>query len=182
MYDIIICFRSIKMQECFTVSFTGHRPQKLPWEYDERDKRCQSFLKDMKNMLQTAISHEYCHFMTGMALGIDMLCAEIVLTLKKKNKNVTLCCVIPCLNQEKLWNKEQQKRYHRILKMADSVVWVTKEKYIKGCMQKRNEYMIDHSDVVIGVWDGSQSGTGNTLLYAKKKGCKIKIINPKDYK
>lgn len=170
------------MEECFTVSFTGHRPQKLPWGYNESDDRCLRFVKDMKNILQTAILHQYCHFITGMALGIDMICAEIVLELKKKNKNVTLCCAIPCMNQEKLWNKVQQKRYHHILKKADSIVYITNEEYTAGCMQKRNEYMIDRSDVVIGVWDGTKSGTGNTLQYAKKKGRKIRTINPKNYK
>jgi uncharacterized phage-like protein YoqJ len=47
-------------------------------------------------------------------------------------------------------------------------------------MQKRNEYMIDKSDYVIAVWDGSPSGTGNTVRYAKQKNKKILIINPSD--
>lgn len=35
-------------------------------------------------------------------------------------------------------------------------------------MQKRNEYMIDHSEAIVAVYDGSKSGTRNCLNYAKK--------------
>ena len=45
-----------------------------------------------------------------MALGVDMICAEIVLSLKKKYKNVVLECAIPCLNQEKQWPISAQER------------------------------------------------------------------------
>lgn len=180
--DTFINKRSTNMQDCFTVSFTGHRPQKLPWGYNEKDVRCLSFKNDLYSILQNAIQHNYYHFMSGMALGIDMISAELVLKLKKKNKNISLTCVIPCLYQEELWNMAQQKRYHKILKKADKIIYITNSPYTDGCMQKRNQYLIDHSNVVIGVWNGSKSGTSNTLHYAKKKGCKIRIIDINHYK
>lgn len=45
-------------------------------------------------------------------------------------------------------------------------------------MQKRNEYMVDHSDKVIAVWDGSKSGTKNCIDYAKKVGKDIIFVQP----
>ena len=30
--------------------------------------------------------------------------------------------------------------------------------------------MVDHSDLVIAVWNGSPSGTGNTIFYARMQG------------
>ena len=45
-------------------------------------------------------------------------------------------------------------------------------------MQKRNEYMVDLADVVIAVWDGSNSGTGNCIKYAQKCGKEIIQITP----
>jgi uncharacterized phage-like protein YoqJ len=47
-------------------------------------------------------------------------------------------------------------------------------------MQKRNEYMVDNSDIVIAVWDGSKGGTYNCVKYAEKLGKKIIVINPKE--
>lgn len=42
--------------------------------------------------------------------------------------------------------------------------------------------MVEQSDVVIAVWNGKLSGTGNTIRFAKENGCKVRIINPEDYR
>lgn len=42
--------------------------------------------------------------------------------------------------------------------------------------------MVKQSDVVIAVWNGKPSGTGNTIRFAKENGCKVRIINPEDYR
>ena len=49
-------------------------------------------------------------------------------------------------------------------------------------MNERNKFMVERSSVVIACYNGKPSGTGNTLRYAKEKGCKIRIINPEDYR
>ena len=44
-------------------------------------------------------------------------------------------------------------------------------------MQKRNEYMVDKSDLVIAFWNGEESGgTWNTINYAERKGKQL-VIN-----
>lgn len=45
-------------------------------------------------------------------------------------------------------------------------------------MQKRNEWMIDNSDAIIAVWDGTPSGTANTIEYARKQGKPVLVIDP----
>lgn len=47
--------------------------------------------------------------------------------------------------------------------------------YFRACYQRRNEFMVDHSNLVIAVWNGEKSGTKNTIDYAIKYG--VKIIN-----
>ena len=42
--------------------------------------------------------------------------------------------------------------------------------YAPGCMQRRNRYMVDHSALVIAVYDGSAGGTRQTLEYAIRRG------------
>lgn len=54
--------------------------------------------------------------------------------------------------------------------------------YTANCMMKRNRYMVDHSDAVIAVWNGSKSGTGNTVRYAMSSGKKVLIIDPNKLK
>lgn len=40
--------------------------------------------------------------------------------------------------------------------------------------------MVDNADILIAIWNGKGSGTGNTVKYAKSIGKKIIIINPKE--
>ena len=74
-----------------TCAFTGHRPQSLPFGFDESDKRCTSLKSVMRDQIVALIENEgVTHFITGMALGIDMYAAEIVLDLKSKYPHITL--------------------------------------------------------------------------------------------
>ena len=38
--------------------------------------------------------------------------------------------------------------------------------------------MTEHADSVIAVWDGSKSGTGNTVRFALKRGLPVTILDP----
>ena len=95
-------------------------------------------------------------------------------------KNITLEGAIPCRNQDERWNDESKKRYAKIKKECDFLTYISDE-YTPTCMNDRNKYMVDHSAVVIAVWNGKPSGTGNTVRFAKDRGCKVKILNPNTY-
>ncbi len=160
------------------ICFTGHRPKGLPWGYDETRDSCIEFKKVVTSIIENAILMGYTYFISGMALGVDMICAEIVLELKNKYNNIILECAIPCLNQEKRWTLVEQERYKTILSTADIVHYVSDKEYYDTCMNDRNKYMIDQCDTVIAVWNGKPSGTGNTIKIAKDAGKKIIIVNP----
>lgn len=54
------------------------------------------------------------------------------------------------------------------------------QKFGKAAPIKRNEQMVDLSDVVLAVWDGESRGTKYTLNYCEKIGKKfIDIVVPK---
>lgn len=40
--------------------------------------------------------------------------------------------------------------------------------------------MVNNSDIVIAVWNGSKGGTGNCVNYAKMQKKEIIVINPDD--
>lgn len=86
-----------------TCAFTGHRPQSLPFGFDESDKRCTSLKSVMRDQIVALIENEgVTHFITGMALGVDMYAAEIVLDLK--SKNLTLLWKVQSLVRHKRSN------------------------------------------------------------------------------
>ena len=170
--------KSQDVENKLKVCFTGHRPKSLPWKYDEASADCMGFKKAMFAILEKAIQNNDKYFISGMALGVDMICAEIVISLKEKYADVILECAIPCANQSKRWSREQQLRYDRILSQADFRHYVSENDYSIGCMNNRNEYMVKKCDVVIAVWNGKPSGTGNTVDMARQFGKKVRIVDP----
>lgn len=156
------------------ICVTGHRPPKL-YGYDIRNEKWNK-LKDL--IKQILIDKKCDKAISGMALGTDQVFALSVIELKEAGYNIKLHCAIPCTNYSTKWNKESVKLYDAILAKADEYKIVTNSTYKPWVMQKRNEYMVDNSDVVIAVCDGSPSGTLNCIKYAEKQGKEIIRINP----
>lgn len=157
--------------------FTGHRPQSLPWKFCEKDPRCQDLKKRLRREIIHAIQEENIHrFLTGMALGWDTWAAEAVLQLQKQYM-VTLEGILPCRGQDAFWCEKDRQRYRAILERCNKVT-LLQESYTKNCFDPRNHYMVRKSDLVIALWNGSPSGTGSTLSYARKYGKTIWILSP----
>lgn len=176
------------------VCFTGHRPNKLggyDWNSYKNIKIMQELKKEIIKVIEANKDKETL-FICGGALGIDQMAFEICHKLKTKYNNIKLEVAIPFKNQPNNWfNKDDVKKYKEQLEKADTVTYVDKiEEYkIKGYsedayypakMQKRNEYMVDNSEFVIAVWDGTRGGTANCVRYSKKLGRDIIVINPKE--
>ncbi len=161
----------------YVCCFTGHRPQKLPWYFNENDKRYFLTREDVKNAIIEAIKRGFNYFISGMALGYDIMCAELVLELKKIYPHIKLECAIPCPEQDIKWNSVAKARYRKVLSQADKIMTISNH-YDNECMQKRNEYMINNSSLVIALYNGKGGGTAKTIDYAKKQNCEIVVIKP----
>lgn len=156
--------------------FTGHRPQKLAWGFNETDKRCIELKESIKTAVEDAIENGYITFISGMALGGDMYFAEIILELKKTHPHIKLECAIPYENQASLWSSEQRARYYSILSQCDNEILLSK-KYTHTCLMERNRYMVDKSELLIAVYyENTKGGAYNTVAYANKKEIKIVSI------
>lgn len=151
-----------------TCCVTGHRPSKLPWGYSQEGEAFDNYLKQLSFETIKLIDEGHTHFISGMALGVDMDFAELILWLRdEKELPITLECAIPCPNQTYRWKADQIDRYNSIIQRANKTTLVS-DTYTPACMQRRNEYMIDNSDTIIAVWNGIQSGgTWNAIKYAR---------------
>lgn len=166
----------MKDRKFYTCCFTGHRPKNLPWGYKEKGVKFFIFKNKLKKIIKQSIKAGYVYFISGMALGIDILCAEIILKLKTKHYNIKLECAIPCKNQTEKWKTESIDRYNKILTLADKITYTSNSNYYNGCMQKRNKYMIDSSNLLIAVFNGSNGGTKQTIDYAYKNKIKVFLL------
>ena len=164
--------------ELKSCAFTGHRPRKFPWGYNEADIRCVALKKALAGEIAKLVDTGYTEFFSGMAEGTDAWAAMAVLALKKENPALRLHCVLPCERQADGWSVSARERYFSILEQADEVVYVRRE-YSKGCMLERNRYLVDHTACLLAVYNGEwRGGTAMTVRYAQKLGRNIIILNP----
>ncbi len=155
-----------------TCCFTGPRSQNLPWKFNENDDRYFMLRDNTKEKIKLAITLGYEYFLCGMALGFDMMCAEIVIELKNQFPRIKLCAILPCKNQEVRWNEKLQTRYKNLLENCDNIFYVNEE-FTENCMLERNKYMVDNSSLVIAYSNSFKGGTKYTVNYALKQGINI---------
>ena len=159
-------------------AFTGHRPSKFPWGYNEADARCVALKAALAEQIAKLVDAGYTDFFSGMAEGVDTWAALVVLALKKENPALKLHCVLPCVGQADRWSDSARELYFSILEQADEVVYVSRE-YSKDCMLKRNRYLVDHAACLLAVYNGEwRGGTAMTVRYAQKLGREIIILRP----
>ena len=157
------------------VALTGHRPQRLGLPEDIRDVQWSKIemwlILEIDNLYNHSVKRgeeltAYC----GMASGSDIKFGHILSVMKyfPCYNNIKLSCVLPC----KDYNASNQY-YDPIKEMADEWIELADEFY-KGCDDARDQYMVDHCDVLIAVWDGIKSGgVWSTIRKAQKAGKQI---------
>ena len=162
-----------------TCCFTGHRPTKLPWGYDERDPRCITLKRSLLREIEALYMQGYCRFISGMALGCDLYFAEAVLELKERYPALILEAALPFPGQADRWAEHHRARWQTVLNACDTVHTV-QEYYDKGCMLRRDRYMVDNSSAILAVFDDTPGGTKYTLDYAAKKKLDIFLLDLND--
>jgi uncharacterized phage-like protein YoqJ len=147
------------------LSVTGHRPDKLGGYSEEARFTLDSFAAEMLRKLSPDKA------VTGMALGWDTAIATSCLNL-----GIPYIAAIPFEGQECRWKIEDKEVYHHLLDYADKVVNVSQMSgdkmsplELKKCYQPRNVWMVNHSDVLLALWNGGSGGTANCVRYAKGK-------------
>lgn len=169
-----------KSRRQVTCCFTGHRPDKLGFGYDESRPQCIALKQSLIECVQRLIKRGYAAFICGMAQGSDIFFAEAVLSCKRTHAHIRLIAAIPYRGQERRWSPAYQRRYKNILSQADEAV-VLEQKYVPGCMMRRNRYMVDHASLLIAVYGGESGGTKNTLAYAVSQDLEVLWLNPQTF-
>lgn len=133
---------------------TGHRD--IPAEKVEYVKT------KLREEIETAIADGFTTFITGMAEGVDLLFAELVIEQKALHPELFLEAAIPYQNRLKTKDPLFRKCFEDC-----NGVHVQQEAYSSDCFLNRNRYMVSLSSRVIAVYDGREKGgTLFTMRYA----------------
>lgn len=159
-----------------TCCFTGHRPEKLPWREDEGDPRCLELKARLAGAVEAAYEKGMRHFLCGMARGADFYCCEAALALWERRPGVTVEAVIPCEEQAARWRERDRERWFSLVERCDNETML-QHHYDRGCMLRRNRYLVDHSAMLIAVYDGMLGGTMYTISYAMKRGLDVVTLD-----
>ena len=157
--------------------FTGYRPEKLPWKYDEYDPRAEKLKERVFDVVEALYHAGIRHYICGMARGCDFYFCEAVLRLRLEHEDITLEAAIPFEGQATKWPERDRNRYFHLVSQCDIETIISTE-YDKDCMKKRNYYMVDRAAVLIAVFDGLFGGTMQTVNYAKKSGIEVIELQP----
>jgi uncharacterized phage-like protein YoqJ len=158
-----------------TCTICGMHPYKLP--------RGLSFPKlsiKLDREIKRSILCGYTIFQTGMITVTDIWAAEMIIKMKRGFTAARFACFLPCEKEENEWDSAIHERCLNILARADEVIYLQK-RYTPGCIQRCNYEMADRSSRLIAIHDGvSEGGAAQTILYARKQGLDVAVINPLD--
>lgn len=157
----------LKFARTVSAAFTGHRF----YDFSQRE-----FIQER---LTSAISEAYDHgirnFISGFALGIDLMAAQLVQSLKCNLPGISLTAAIPFEGQAERYNIYDKRVYRRLLELADKII-VLSDCYYPRCFLDRDEFMVENASYLIAYYDGREKGgTYYTVKKARARG--IPIIN-----
>ena len=150
-----------------TAAFTGHR-------FVDASKR-DCVKKRLTRAVLDAYGNGIRNFISGFAIGFDLMAAEVVVSLKQNYPDITLAAAIPFKGQAGRFSFCDRKRYDRLLEVADEVI-VLSEGYYPRCFLDRDDFMVNHSSRLISYYDGREKG-GTFYTIRKAMAQNIPIVN-----
>jgi uncharacterized phage-like protein YoqJ len=143
--------------EDMIVAGTGHRLNRLGYGA-EVEKRLEDLaIAALKKVKATRV-------ITGMAVGWDMALARGAMALE-----LPFVAAVPCLEHDSRWSAAVKAEYQKMLSNASEVVLVSNAPFSSRVMQIRNEWLVDRCEMLLALWNGDPSGTGNCVKYAQGK-------------
>jgi uncharacterized phage-like protein YoqJ len=153
-----------------TLSFSGHRPEKLP---DDPD-----IIKIIKSLIayeiETALEDGFDTFIMGGARGIDLWAGDAVLKQKRTAPNIKLIAALPYFTSASKFTEHERFNYGYILAECEEVLYANRD-YTKESMKKRNQFMVDNCSRLVAFIKETRSGTGQTIRLAEKAGVTVHV-------
>ncbi len=154
MYQI-----SIEKKKYKTCAITGHRTVEKTLDENQ-----------VKKALRTLICQGVDTFYNGLAIGFDLLTAKLLLSLQEEYPHIKIYGCVPFYGQERYFGEEDRKLYKKVLSSCEEVIILDNE-YHRNSYFKRNDYMVEHADVLLAYCNSPNGGAAYTVRkFEKMKG------------
>ena len=147
--------------------FTGHRD--LPADHE-------ALRAALRRHITALYADGYTDFLSGGAMGFDLLAAEAVLELRPVLPEMRLLMILPCEGQDRAYPPGDKLRYRAALDQADLVRY-TAETYYKGCMLTRDRVLAEAADYCLCYLTRSTGGTAYTVRQCAAQNALIAIAS-----
>lgn len=147
-----------------TCCFTGHREHLYPFK--EGSPQFGIIKSKLKEYIGSAIQSGFDYFIVGGANGADEWALDILSEMKDNGAGIYIEIAIPFAT------------FAHKKGSADKETTVSVEKD-PLCYEKRNRYMVEHSERIIAVYDESHpigGGTRQTVEFAAQAGIEIVYV------
>ncbi|MBQ7278632.1 MAG: DUF1273 family protein [Clostridia bacterium] len=147
--------------------FTGHRelPPKGSPAYEKLVQRTRA-------AIVAAMDAGITRFYSGGAPGFDLLCGDLVLSLRHRYPQTQLHLLLPYPSFQERFAPEDRAAALRQRQRAASIVSLF-DRYYSGCLYARDRELVKQADLCIAFLNHAPSGTAYTVTRAKEKGIPI---------
>lgn len=149
------------------VGITGHQKRRgLNWDWVAVQMRDQ--LRQLGD-----VRHAY----SSLAVGADQIFATAALDMR-----IPVVAVIPFKEYERFFSRQELVRYRDLFEHCEQIVLDSGASSPEQAFLEAGRYIVDHSDLLIAVWDGARSeglgGTADIVDYARGETRQVVHIDP----
>jgi len=164
-------------------TFTGPKPTRFKFKYNEAYKLCKKIKKSMLTQMKRLYNEKGVRrFYITSAIGVHMWAGELALQLKSQPgyEDIELATVLPFPDYNTQWDIKSRKRMETLIRCCVECITLGKsasqENYVLT-----NRYLVDHSQFLIAVsehTDDSFQDLTQMESYAEQKDLCIIFLHP----
>lgn len=122
----------------------------------------------LDRQVESLLDQGFDTFLCGMADGFDLMAGMAVVRAMSRHDNIRLVAVIPYRNHIYSIDPDGQTDYRTILDAAKQSIYIADSYLGPQLYLRRNDYIVDHSDLIVCYFDGQKGGTAYTIARARK--------------